>query len=207
MQTRENRSPKNNWPLYTAWVGLSALSIPIAWGTTMVILSIITALIGGTIQVDGQTHITEDYLGAYVLFPLIGLVTGFFQYLILRQRLGGMGWWVPTTVLGWILPITLLRWIFFFVEIPFLEGSIFIYALFIACIGSLLGMLQWLVLRKRAARTGWWILASAVGWGAVSLVTGKTLSTTADSVAVAFVPALVTGFALWIILEGFPRKV
>ena len=30
--------------------------------------------------------------------------------------------------------------------------------------GTVLGALHWLVLRRRVARAGWWVLASGVGW-------------------------------------------
>jgi hypothetical protein len=33
-------------------------------------------------------------------------------------------------------------------------------------LGAVVGLAQWLVLRKRASGKGWWILASAIGWPA-----------------------------------------
>ena len=31
-------------------------------------------------------------------------------------------------------------------------------------VGAVVGIMQWLVLRRRLHRAGWWVLASAVGW-------------------------------------------
>ncbi len=34
----------------------------------------------------------------------------------------------------------------------------------VAAGGIVVGVLQWLVLRRQVARAGWWVLASTVGW-------------------------------------------
>jgi hypothetical protein len=36
-------------------------------------------------------------------FPLLGLAIGSGQWLVLRQRLPGAGWWIPANLLGWML--------------------------------------------------------------------------------------------------------
>jgi hypothetical protein len=58
--------------------------------------------------------------------------------------------------------------------------------------GAVVGTAQWLILRKRAQRSGWWVLASVVGW-AVGLVVG---------VVVALVAGGVVGFAGAVGLAG-----
>jgi hypothetical protein len=62
--------------------------------------------------------------------------------------------WLAVTTLGWLLGAALL---------PEL-------ALVVA--GFVIGVLQWVVLRQRLSQTGWWVLASAVGWaggGAIAI--------------------------------------
>jgi hypothetical protein len=97
----DNTRPE--WFFYPGWVVLSAISIPIAWIIYWALISLIKKVVGDTIQVGGQPHITEDFLLLYILAPAIGLVTGIFQYLLLRRYLLRMGWWITATTLGWSL--------------------------------------------------------------------------------------------------------
>ncbi len=48
-------------------------------------LSMIENVIGGTIHVGGQTRFTADFLLLYVLFPIVGLLTGTVQFTMLRR--------------------------------------------------------------------------------------------------------------------------
>jgi hypothetical protein len=50
------------WFFYLGWIVLTVVSIPIAWVITFAIMSQIIKVVGGTIQVGGQRHITEDFL-------------------------------------------------------------------------------------------------------------------------------------------------
>ena len=106
MVARDNRKP--DLVFYPAWVVLSAISIPIAWYIALAIISQVEKTVGGTIQVGGQTHVTEDFLLVYVFLPMLGLITGFLQYLLLRRYLPRMGWWIAATVLGWLLLFVVL---------------------------------------------------------------------------------------------------
>ena len=204
MLTTESRKP--GWLLYPGWVVLSALSIPLAWGITLVVISQIEKVIGDTIQVGGQTRITEDYLASFVLFPLLFLFTGLLQYLILRHYLPGMGWWIPATALSWLLPFGIMRLVYFLLPAGLAVDSTLLNALLIALMGSLIGLIQWLVLRKHVRQAGWWILACAVGWGLAFLVIGPSISSTLDVVIVALLPPLVTCLALWALLDWLPRR-
>jgi hypothetical protein len=41
--------------------------------------------------------------------------------------------------------------------------------------GLSIGLGQWLLLRRRLNRAGWWIVANVAGWGLFALITGQTL--------------------------------
>ena len=91
------------WFFYPAWVASSAISIPIAGAIAWALVSLVEKVVGGTIQVGGHTRITEDYLSAYILLLVLGLLAGFLQYLLLRRHLPRMGWWIAATTLGLLL--------------------------------------------------------------------------------------------------------
>jgi hypothetical protein len=69
------------------------------------------------------------------------------------QRNASFDWalwlqWVMATTLGWLLGAAILPKV-----APF-------------SVGLLIGVLQWVVLRRYLRQAGWWILASALGWAA-----------------------------------------
>jgi peptidoglycan/LPS O-acetylase OafA/YrhL len=168
-------------------------------------MSAIVRVVGDTIQVGGETHITEDYLFSYILFPLLGLLNGLLQYLVLRRCLPRMGWWIGATVLGWLLPLGIFRLVYFLFPAAMVPSTL-MNALQLALLGGLLGLCQWLVLRKKVPRAGWWILACAVGWSLAFLVAGATISTDLDVWAIALLPPLVTCLAMWALLDWLPRR-
>lgn len=84
----------------------------------------------------------------------VGLTLGFGQWLVLRQRIAGAGWWVGASTLGWaighvvvlfLLPPSSRQW----------AGLI---------IGPMVGLAQWLVLRSQLRRSLWYVVMSGLGW-------------------------------------------
>ena len=203
MMQADNRKPA--WLFYPGWVALSAISIPIAWSITWAIVSRIVQVVGGRIQVAGQSHITEDFIGAYVLLPMLGLLIGVLQYLLLRRYLPRMVWWIPATVLGWALPLLLglasVGWLPALAIDPVWSG-----ALGFALIGASIGVCQWLVLRRRIHRATLWVLTSILGWGVSGLVTGETISSQLDVIAVALLPPTAASIAWWLLLDKLPTR-
>ena len=63
--------------------------------------------------------------------------------------------------------------------------------------GVAIGLAQWLVLRGRLPRAGWWILASVVGWGLVEPIKGRFIDGLLESITIGALPAAVTGLVLW----------
>ena len=199
MMITDNRKPE--WFFYPGWVVLSAISIPIAWVIYWVLISLIKKVVGDTIQVGGQPHITEDFLLLYILCPALGLVTGLLQYLLLRRHLPRMGWWIATTTLGWSLAFIggslLYRASYTTLDV----NSMGFVALRIVLVGGAIGLAQWLVLRRRVRYAAWWILANVLGWGA--LIVGETFS---SLLAFLMMPAIATSFALWLLLDRLPHQ-
>jgi hypothetical protein len=116
---------------------------------------------------NGQMVITVDFGLSATIGTICGIVfgviTGFFQWLVLRRYLSRAGWWIVASAVGWAVGIA-LSWIVHWDDVGFVA------------IGAIVGAVQWLILRRQVRRAGWWILASAVGWavswGAVGMVLG-----------------------------------
>jgi hypothetical protein len=64
--------------------------------------------------------------------------------------------WAAATIVGWIIGFYLCEAFKAFVSTYFVDGLI---------IGSAVGIAQWLVVRRRFAPIGWWVLLSIVGFG------------------------------------------
>jgi hypothetical protein len=200
-----NRKPEGMF--YPGWVVLSALSIPIAWNIAWAIMSQIVKVVGDTIKLRGQTHITEDFLGFYVLLPVLGLVTGSLQYLLLRRYLPRMGWWIAATFLGWLLVTVTLGFFAFFAlfsttppspALGFVFASVFI--------GSSTALFQWLLLRQRVHRAALWILTSALGWGMALLLTDGAISSQQEVLSVVLVPPIAGSIGWWLLLDKLPQR-
>ena len=98
-----------------------------------------------------------------VIFALLGTSMGTLQWLVLRRHFFQAGWWVAASSVGG----TLIGIIGVFYGSELQVNMVLAYGL----VGIILGALQWLVLRRRISRSGWWMVASLLGWAlAVSVV-------------------------------------
>ena len=62
------------------------------------------------------------------------------------------------------------------------------------------GVLQWLVLRGKVSRAGWWVLASTVGWG-LSMAVSRVIAWGINDDE-SLVPLVVTGAVLGAVTGG-----
>jgi len=84
-------------------------------------------------------------------------------------------------------------------------GEIFSAFMFGASIGAVVGVLQWLVLRRRVSKAGWWILAStaglAVAFAVVYLAVAYGSPGDLDDVAAMALGGAVMGTLQWLVLR------
>lgn len=197
MERLADTRQKPDWSFYIAWVSLTTLCIPIAYLLDLIILWSLTAIIGDYIYVDGVRHITEDYLATYFLFPSMGILTGLAQHGLLRQHLSNVRGWVLATAAGWIggtIPLLLPGWV------TWAQAPINVSLLFTS-MGFIIGLLQWIVLRKRLPRSGWWIVANVIGWGILSLFMQGNALDQFTLLMLGFFPAAMTAIALAYLLN------
>jgi hypothetical protein len=190
------------WLFYPGWVVLSILPFPLAWLSYFGIISLVTRWVGDTIIVNGQRRITEDYLFSYIFFPMLCLLAGFLQYLLLRCYAPKMGWWILATGAGSLAAIAaigLLQSVFDFAKL-----SIWGNALIFGTMGGAIGLSQWVFLRRRIPKAGWWIFASMLGWALAvlgSLTEVRNGSALAQLLTVSLSPAIVASLAWWYLLK------
>ena len=193
----EIKSP--TWVFYILWIALTTIAVPLALAGTFVALTTANRLIGDWITINGQRHITEDYLFIYFFPPAIWLATSLLQYTLLRRHLPKMGGWILVTGLGWVLLFVVVKWIDLFFGHFLGENSN--WNPIITVIGVCIGFAQWLLLRRRLPKAVWWILASALGWGAIGLLVGLPFTNFIDITSLGFLPAITTALCWWLLFR------
>jgi hypothetical protein len=95
-------------------------------------------------------------------FICAAIIPSVLQWLLLRAKVTGLGWWPVISSVGLtagfflgMLPMNMAG-----VEGPQVAP---LFALGFALMGAVPGTLQWLLLRRRVSGAGWWVLASSVG--------------------------------------------
>jgi len=92
-----------------------------------------------------------DGIAHYVGLPLAGAAFGFAQWRVLRQFAERSAWGILAGAIG-LLVGYVLGFVLAGPPIDFLLGYVFM--------GTAAAIAQWLALRRRVARSGWWIPAS-----------------------------------------------
>ncbi len=146
------------------------------------------------------------------LFSAIGfgIGVGLPQWLVLRRRVSGAGWWVLASAAGgygiWQAGFT-----GYSDSLSLSYGSLLGWTGVVALSGAVTGTLQWLVLRGQVSRAGWWVLASTVGWGlgmtaAIAFSRGVGASDFGALGGTGAVLGAVTGGALvWLLRQPVPE--
>jgi len=181
---------KPGWFFYFGWVALNAIAVIMAWYITWAIMPLVTERGEGTRLLD-------------LLFPIIGLLTGILQYILLRRYLPHMGWWIAATFLGWLMPFV---WFFIFSRVVIPGSSTVRIVLGMSVLGTTVALPQWWLLRKRVQHAWWWVLFFGLAWGMVGLY---DLWNPPDLFPVllgfAVVLAIATSIACWLLLDRLPN--
>jgi len=198
--TTETKQKRNQF--WMNWTFLSFGVIPVSYMISLIVVLLIHAAFGFGQTEDG-TYLSQTVMqmagGA-----VIGLGAGIYQRLLLKRVFKVTYSWIYTLVAGFavtelIVCIVLWQLELNRYELRFIELRPLPEALIFACIGLIVGLLQWTILKRYFLRSFVWVLASILGWGICVL-------TTQLSVWAFFIGALlygaITGAALmWILRE------
>jgi hypothetical protein len=157
---------------------VSALAITVG----SVLLCSVSA--GGPAQIEGPfvTSLRTGLVGGAVGGGFVALC----QHLILRRRLTAINGWVWVTLVAWTAGWA-SGWIaadtFSALSAPYARGmplaavGMPLTVVIGVMAGALVGLAQWVILRRHVKRAGWWIAATAASWGLafVSIATGVGL--------------------------------
>ncbi len=120
-----------------------------------------TSVVRGQIGVEGLSLTRVMLAGAVVGGAVGGGFSGLSQWLVLRRLIGKANGWIALTIatwaLGWALWAAAVAWSS--------SPNAVLSSLALLVGGAYSGLGQWLVLRRSVHRAGWWVLATALGWG------------------------------------------
>lgn len=182
---------------WLSWVFASSAGMAAGLALTFLILN----------AIDLFLVINQDRFLAYIMLPSIGTSIGFAQWLVLRRRITQARWWILASVVGYsVCLVTLL--VFDDLRLP--SEKLWPDALLLLLTGVVVGVPQWIVLRRYDPRAGWWVLASGLGLLGQLVVVANPASTPVGFIGyLAFEGAFlgaVTGFLLVRLLGGRPMR-
>ncbi len=121
---------------------------------------------------------------------VIGTAVGFAQWVVLRRRHARVVWWVPLSIIGFGIGKAISEAVT--PSTPSLGTDLLAGAI----IGAVVGLAQWLVLRRVVPSAWWWILATTVAWMAAWALIEPLERSEGSAIAVAYiVGAIAAGVA------------
>ncbi len=133
-------SGRAGWGLWLWWV----LACTVGWG------------VGGQVGAALDSYRNIMVTG-FLAVAVGGVLAGVLQWLVLRPHVAGAGWWVPSSILAAIA----VGVVAFGVGLVNADVG---WVGAVGMLGTVLGVLQWLILRGQFTGAGWWVLACTVGW-------------------------------------------
>jgi hypothetical protein len=129
----------------------------LAWFLASVIGYSMGAILGAAFASGFFPIDTFEAANGITLGIVMGATGGYFQWVVLRERIAGAGLWGVASALGFGSAIGAV--------IAADAGENFAIAglLMAAIFGVSSGILQWLILRLKVQRAGWWLLANLLG--------------------------------------------
>jgi hypothetical protein len=180
------------WLFWLSWVAASTAALLLSFGMLYGSIFLGNAVIPG---------FNEDRFGGLIFFPILGILMGVLQWLLLRRRVPRAGWWIPATLAGLVggtaLAVAVVRALMAAAGEMNWDSRILLLLLY-GIIGFILALAQLPILWRRLPGFFLWPLVSTLGWSVLSLITGKSFDRATDVLALGAVPALFTGlFLAW----------
>ena len=210
------------WGIWLGWIAASTVGMFVGFIASffaIVFIAMLTELVPGLGDVDwlgdlvfgiglgvGVGVLQWVVLWIFLELQSVGIGAGELKWSVLWQQVSRAGWWVLASVAACY---GIINSGFIFISEPFRFDPLRIIGV-VALGGAVAGILQWLVLRGKVSRAGWWVLASTVGW-ALGVTVAGAIPWGGDAellqlVMVAAVMGVVTGGALvWLLRHPVPE--
>lgn len=176
---------RDRWLVFLGWVILSTTSILLGFLLLRILIN----------PSGGKGNPVVDAI--YGIFAF-GVVLPLAQWIIVRQFFPNAIRWLLVSLTGLLIgagfDLALATLGFYPIQLASSIGMAIIF-------GAVVGSAQWLFLRQYAPRAIWWIPACAIGWGLMTLMTGRIVEGWFERLLFGLIPAIITGVALVYLLS------
>ena len=129
----------------------------LAWFLASLVGYALGMFLGASVAYSLFDRDTFDGTMGITLGIVMGTIGGFAQWVVLRERFAGAGWWILASALGFATVFSMGG-----TGRPN-ENPAMIGVRMAIAFGLVAGILQWTILRQKIARAGWWVLANILG--------------------------------------------
>ncbi|MGD1041854.1 MAG: hypothetical protein ABR913_02185 [Sedimentisphaerales bacterium] len=197
------------WCFGLRWVLLTIAGWAIGFPLGFVLVAVAGLIIG----VHEGSILLKLGLDNAAAFIVVVAVVSLMQWLALRRVVQRAGFWVLASIIGFTISSSIHGVVCHVYGYPDDLGPLGaqVWTLFFILGGTLTGLLQQRILRHQVRRSGWWVPASAAGWGLVvigfgivSKILGVRLQVVGE-IASSGLLGIVTGVTLiWLLRQ--PRQ-
>ena len=129
----------------------------LAWFLASLIGYALGMFLGAAVAYGLFDRATFDGTMGVTLGIVMGTIGGFAQWVVLRERFAGAGWWILASALGFATVFSMGG------TVHPNENPAMIGIRMAIAFGLVAGIPQWIILRQKVARAGWWVLANILG--------------------------------------------
>jgi len=139
--------------------------------------------------------VNEDRLLSNVLVAVIvTLAYTAAQWWVLSREIEGSASWFHASIAGWVVAIALAAFLGRqgLIVTTTLPGRVFLGLQ----VGFIVGIAQWLSLRRNFQWSSYWILGSVIGWSMLMVVIGRSITSFIEMALAGLTPSISTGLVL-----------
>ncbi|MGA2324045.1 MAG: hypothetical protein ABSG22_09385 [Sedimentisphaerales bacterium] len=153
------------WRFGIRWVLLTIAGWAIGFPLGFVLVPVAGLIIG--LHEGSDSILLKLGLDNAAVFIVVAAVVSLMQWLALRRVVQRAGFWVLASIIGFTISSSIHGVVCHVYGYPDDLGPLgaLVWTLFFILGGTLTGLLQQRILRHQVRRSGWWVPASAAGWG------------------------------------------
>lgn len=129
----------------------------LAWFLASVMGYGVGAILGTAVAYGPLLNGVADSVRSTMIGMMMGATGGYFQWVVLRERIAGAGLWGLASALGFGSAMRAMG------AIDIGENYAMAVVLMASVLGVISGILHWLILRRKFANAGWWLVANCLG--------------------------------------------
>lgn len=180
-------------------------------------VTIIGGVAGTTVADKLSLGMLSGQNDAGILFSMLGsgvfaLFVSAAQWILLRRLFSNSAWWLAGGTFGRAFGMLIGSITIVLISHQFnLQGGVWTSSIYLAVRGAVLGISQWLILKKWRVKSGWWVLGNAIAWMLGSTLLDLFIAPSAikspiirDLIEVTIAGAVTGAAMVWILRQPTP---